>query len=109
VREVTARILREEGYRVIEAGDGESALQAAAVHGDGIDLLLTDVIMPRMGGKELAERVRAARPGIRVIFSSGYDEEAVARGLGRDARSLQKPVSPDALLHAVRDALDAPS
>jgi PAS domain S-box-containing protein len=106
VRELSARALRRAGYLVIEATDGEEALARAAQEGTRIDLLLTDAVMPRMGGAELAERLRAQRPGLRVLFVSGYprdqlDEEALA-----DAGFLAKPYRSEVLLRAIREQLD---
>jgi PAS domain S-box-containing protein len=72
VRRLTARILRREDYTVLEAGDGVDALEVAARHEGPIDLLITDVVMPRMGGREAAERLTAARPDLKVLFMSAY-------------------------------------
>ncbi len=108
VREVTASELESLGYRVIRCEGGEQALSAAA-HSAGLDLLLTDVVMPGMDGRELCARMTAARPGLRVLFTSGYGEEVIARhGVLHDgARLIEKPYSRQALAAAVRAALDA--
>jgi two-component system cell cycle sensor histidine kinase/response regulator CckA len=111
VRDSTARVLVRHGYRVITAHDAATALDLVAEHGDEIDVLLTDVIMPRMHGGELAERVAGLVPGIRVIFMSGYAEPL----LGADpaahsaVRMLEKPFSTADLLQTVRSATRTPA
>lgn len=109
VRNLTARVLREQGYHLLEAATGLDALTLAAEFGQNrIDLLLTDVVMPKMGGKELADRLKAARPGIKVLFASGYTDEAIVRQgiLDRAIPFIQKPFSPKALMRKVREVLD---
>jgi PAS domain S-box-containing protein len=109
VREVAYAILRHAGYRVIEAGDGEEALRQSADHAGKIDLLLTDVVMPRMSGPELARRLGALRPGMAIVCMSGYTDETVTRhGVPASGVSyLQKPLTPAALTRKVREVLDA--
>jgi PAS domain S-box-containing protein len=108
VRLVARHALQIGGYTVLEASDGEAALRVAEGHAGRIDLLLTDVVMPRMGGRELAERLTRARPGLRVLYLSGYTDEAVVRHglLEADAAFLQKPFSPASLAAKVRAVLD---
>ena len=78
VRDLSARILRELGYTVIEASNGEEALAISSERANGeIHLLLTDVVMPQMSGKLLTAMVKTERPGIRVLFSSGYTDNAL--------------------------------
>ncbi|HTV00931.1 MAG TPA: response regulator [Luteitalea sp.] len=110
VRALTTTLLEQQGYTVLTACDGEDALQVAARHSGVIDLLLTDVVMPRVGGRELAERLAAARPGVRTVFMSGYAPDAVLQqGIMRDGLPfVQKPFKGRHLLAAVRDALRAP-
>jgi CheY-like chemotaxis protein len=110
VRGPVKRMLLAHGFQVLEAADGEKALQAAAEHEGPIDLLLTDVVMPVMGGPELAQRLRAARPGIRVLFMTAYSPEAVvARGLlAPESSLLQKPFTVQELIRRVRDAVSEP-
>jgi CheY-like chemotaxis protein len=108
VRRFTARALRESGYEVLEAESGEAALALARDHPGTIHLLLSDAVMPGMSGKILAERLRAVRPGLRVVFMSGYTDDAV---LARDVVEsgvafLQKPFTPAHLAAVVRSALD---
>ena len=102
VRELIVRVLTEAGYTVIAAPDGEYALRAAAAHGGPVHLLLTDVVMPRMSGRELASRFGGAR----VVFMSGYAEDEIARAGVEGLRLLEKPFSPGDLLRMVRVALD---
>ncbi len=109
VRRLAVRILKGHGYQVLEAGDGEQALQILGGT-PAIQLVLTDVIMPVMGGRELAERLRGLPQPPRVIFMSGYTEESVARHgiLELGGQFIQKPFDLVGLLQKVRDTLDAP-
>jgi PAS domain S-box-containing protein len=111
VRAVVAQSLRLFGYTVLVAESGEEALSVAGAHGVAIDMLVTDLIMPRMGGVELASRLRAEMPGLQVLFLSGYTEEAVTeKGVsGVEGAFLQKPVMPTELAAKVRELLDARS
>ncbi len=108
VRGLTVRILRDCGYMVLEADSARAGLTCAASHAGPIQLLLTDVVMPGGSGRELAEALLALRPGLRVVFMSGYTSDVVLRrGVIEEAvRFLPKPFSPAALAHAVRSALD---
>jgi len=107
IRTLMRKILQKQGYNVLEAGNGEEALQLSAQHSETIDLLLTDVVMPRMGGKELADHLKDERPGIKVLFVSGYSDEDLAQHgpLPREAAFLQKPFSLVALIEKVRNLL----
>jgi signal transduction histidine kinase/ActR/RegA family two-component response regulator len=107
VRELTRRTLTSAGYVVIAAGNGAEALRVLDHHPGKIDLLLTDLVMPGLSGKQLAERVCARRPTIRVVYMSGYvDRQADDQGPDDDGRALvTKPFTRDDLLRAVRDAL----
>ena len=99
------QILSANGYRVIEAADGAEALAVGRSRGD-IDLVVTDLMLPTLGGVELARRLRAERPGLAVVFVSGYTENGiVTRDLERDALLVRKPFTPRELLRAVRSAL----
>jgi PAS domain S-box-containing protein len=111
VRQTARQILTARGYRVLEAGDGVEALERAAAHDGEIHLLVTDVVMPNLGGGELARRLVRERPGIRVLFVSGYAaDERVREGVAdASVRFLQKPFSVEALAGAVREALDGPA
>ena len=109
LRQLASLVLEELGYTVLEASNGREALRVVEKrNGQGIDLLLTDVVMPQMGGKELADRIRAARPDTKVLFSSGYTEEAIVHhGVLNDGVAfLHKPYTPDILARKVREVLD---
>jgi signal transduction histidine kinase/CheY-like chemotaxis protein len=107
VRFLARRVLAREGYTVLEAADGTRALEICASYQGRIDLLLSDVVMPGLGGSELSARCRVLRPELPVLFMSGYQEDAVLRqGVRSGAQNLlEKPFSPDELAHRVRDAL----
>jgi CheY-like chemotaxis protein len=103
---VVGATLRDLGYAVLEATDPLEALHAARDHRGPIDLLLADVVMPRMRGPELAARVRELRPEIRVVFMSGYVDDG---GLGREGERVDliaKPFAPEALARKIREVLD---
>jgi two-component system, cell cycle sensor histidine kinase and response regulator CckA len=109
VRDLSARILRELGYTVIEAGNGEEAMLISDERANGdIHLLLTDVVMPQMSGRLLTDMIKAARPGIKTLFSSGYTDNALVHhgALEPGTAFLQKPFSPSALARKVREVLD---
>ena len=108
VRSMMREALEARGYRVLVARNGVEALDLAGRYGDYIDLLITDVIMPQMNGAELAQRLARLRPGLRVLFVSGYTDDAVIRlgVLERRTAFLQKPFSLDVLARTVRDVLD---
>jgi len=109
VRNLVAHVLRDQGYRVLVATNGEEALSTAQEYGaDRIHLLLTDVVMPQMGGKELADQLKTLKPNIKVLFISGYTDNAIVHHgvLNPGTNFLQKPFSPDALVRKVREVLD---
>jgi signal transduction histidine kinase/ActR/RegA family two-component response regulator len=108
VRELARDILRASGYTVIEARNGSEALQLSERHQGPLELLLTDVVMPRMSGRELAERLAPLRPDMSVLYMSGYTDDAVIRHgvLGADTAFLQKPFTPATLVQRVRETLD---
>jgi CheY-like chemotaxis protein len=109
VREVVARILRRAGYRVLVAPDGPTALDLADQHHTEIDCLLTDVVMPRMLGSEVADRITARYPAIRVLFMSGYADPGLdgPGRLGPEVNILAKPFRENELLAAVQAAAPA--
>ena len=111
VRRLATMVLERSGYRVIAAPDGKSALDAAAAHEARIDLLLTDVIMPGLNGRELADRFATIHPETRVLFMSGYAGEALsAQGvLDSSVAFLAKPFVPAELGRKVREVLDGPA
>jgi two-component system cell cycle sensor histidine kinase/response regulator CckA len=102
VREANSTILRRSGYHVLVAPNGSEALSVSADHAEPIHLLLSDVVMPGMGGRDLAARIVEQRPDVKVLFVSGYTQDAFVAGAG----FLQKPITPDALLRKVRGLLD---
>ncbi len=108
VRKLTTGILEQSGYTVLQAANGHQALDVFGDESESIDLLVTDVIMPAMSGKELADRLLADMPELRVIFVSGYTDEAISRTgiLPDDVALLSKPFHPKALLTLVRTVLD---
>lgn len=110
VAQVSRRTLEMNGYRMLIATNGEEALRMSREHAGRIDLLLTDVVMPRMSGTELAARLVLERPGIHVLYVSGYPGEATARHglLDPDIAFMSKPFTPDGLARKVREVLDAP-
>jgi two-component system cell cycle sensor histidine kinase/response regulator CckA len=109
VRRFTKQILEMGGYRVLEAENGEEGMKIAAGHEGPIDLLLADVVMPKMNGRELAERLTRVRPGMGVLFMSGYTDDAIVRhGLMEvNTHFIQKPFLPNKLTKAVREILDS--
>lgn len=106
LRDLTARLLRSAGYRVLEARDGLEAL-ATAQQADPIDLVLTDVVMPEMGGRELRDRLATVRPEVPVLYMSAYtSDDIVQRGLVATGDAfIQKPFTPQTLTERVREAL----
>lgn len=109
VRELVCTLLIGSGYSVLLASNGEEALAIASSTGEPIQLLVTDVVMPSLGGRALVERLRATRPHIRVLYATGYVGDEVVRrgGLDPSANLLHKPFTAEQLLTAVRRALDA--
>jgi len=108
VRGLARRILESRGFRVLEASTGEDALQLLMQNAEPIHLLLTDMVMPDMGGHTLWERLASVRPNTRVVFMSGYSGYDVERigALPKGASFLEKPFTPDALVGIVRKTLD---
>jgi two-component system cell cycle sensor histidine kinase/response regulator CckA len=107
VRNLARRILRMQGYKVLEARHGVEALEVAERHGEPIHLLLTDVVMPLLGGRQLADRLLPQRPGLKVLYMSGYADDAVLRHgvFEAEVDFLQKPFSPDVLVRKLREVL----
>ncbi len=108
VRDLAVEVLNSRRYRVLTASDGEEALAIAKVYSSEIHLAVTDVVLPAMSGKELARKLREARPGLKILFMSGYAEEQVVHQgvVERDVAFLAKPFTPAALYEKVRGVLD---
>jgi CheY-like chemotaxis protein len=110
VREVSARLLRRAGYTVIDHADGRSALKAFEQKRNEIDILVTDMMMPGIGGRELARRIRQSRHDMPIVFMSGYtDDEELRAGLDARSAFIEKPFTPELLLAKVREALASSS
>jgi two-component system cell cycle sensor histidine kinase/response regulator CckA len=111
VRALSRRILQSSGFTVLEAGHGEEAIRVCERHQGHIHLLVSDVVMPGLGGRQLAERLLTLRPELKVLYLSGYTDDAVMRHgvLEEQVHFLQKPFSTAALARKVREVLDAPS
>jgi two-component system cell cycle sensor histidine kinase/response regulator CckA len=111
VRKVARGILQRSGYHVLEAAGASEALALCQGHAGAIELLLTDVVMPQMSGPKLAERVLEARPGIKVLYMSGYTDETITPHGVSIARHafVQKPLTPDMLSRKVREVLTRPA
>ena len=110
IRRLVRQVLAERGYWVLEAIHGTHAIQISEQHTVPIHLLVTDVVMPGMSGRELAEHLKPSRPNMKVLFMSGYTDKAIVHHgeLDPGTAFLQKPFTPDALARKVREVLDAP-
>jgi len=104
VRALIRKILQQHGYTVLVARHSEEAFELSGRREGSIHAMITDVVMPGMSGREVAERLKSSRPTMKVLFLSGYTNEGV---LDTGAAFLQKPFTPDVLLHKVREVLDA--
>jgi CheY-like chemotaxis protein len=108
VRSLVVQILKKQGYKVLEAANGEEAFMICEKHEGAIDLLVTDVVMPVMSGRELTDRLLLLQPKIKVLYMSGYTDEAIVRHgvLEEGVNFFQKPFSMEALVLKVREVLD---
>jgi PAS domain S-box-containing protein len=109
LRDLSARMLQQQGYNVLEAANGDEALRVIQTHRDDkIDLVVTDVVMPQMGGKVLADQLKIMRPNIKLLFTSGYADSAIVHHgvLDPDINFLPKPFSLETLVRRVREILD---
>jgi CheY-like chemotaxis protein len=109
VRDIARRTLEASGYNVLAAANGNDALQLCTVHSEHIDLMVTDVVMPQMRGTELARRVAHIRPGLPVLYMSGYTDSSLELDGGASVAFLQKPFTLDAFRTAVREAVGSGS
>jgi two-component system, cell cycle sensor histidine kinase and response regulator CckA len=109
VRALSRYVLADCDYTVLEANHGGAALRVCEQHSGPIHLVVTDVVMPEMAGRSLAERLAALRPGVKVLYVSGYTDDAVIRHgvLQAETAFLQKPFTPSALANKVREVLDS--
>lgn len=107
VRGLVCEVLRREGYRVLTCSNAAEGIETSKRYGQGIDLLLTDIIMPGMSGPEMAARIQKDLPRLRVVFMSGYTEQALARAGGVDAsfEYLQKPFTLKTLIQKLAKVL----
>jgi signal transduction histidine kinase len=108
VRAVVGEILRGHGYTVLEAHDGDQALQLSAVHEGVIHLVVTDLVMPHLGGRELVDRMMPGRPDVRVLFVSGYTDDTITDYEALGAYFLEKPFAAPDLVRKVREVLNTP-
>jgi two-component system, cell cycle sensor histidine kinase and response regulator CckA len=110
VRRLLVHVLTKRGYKVLEASGGEEALRIFERHPGPIDLVLTDMVMPRMSGRELGERIQRINRGVKVVFMSGYTDDVLVRtgALSPGMAFLQKPLRPETLTAKIRETLDAP-
>jgi PAS domain S-box-containing protein len=109
IRKAAREILEVSGYRVLEASGSNEALSFCQTHNEPIDLMIADVVMPQMGGRELAEQLKPIRPSMKVLYMSGYTDDAIARHgvLEAGAAFLEKPFTIKALAHKVREVINA--
>jgi len=109
LRKLACKILEQQGYSILEAKNGIEALKVSEENGDQIHLMIADVLMPGMGGREIEERLRPLRPEMKVIYMSGYTDNAIVHHgvLNPEIEFLQKPISSEALKRKVREVLDA--
>jgi len=110
VRKLVNKVLDNEGYRLLEAANGVAALSICAQYEEPIHLLLTDVVMPEMSGRELANRLAAVRPELKVLYMSGYTDDVIVHHgvLDEGTEFIQKPFTPDVLARKIREVLDRP-
>lgn len=108
VRKLVNEVLDNEGYRLLEAANGVAALSICAQYEEPIHLLLTDVVMPEMSGRELANRLAAVRPELKVLYMSGYTDDVIVHHgvLDEGTEFIQKPFTPDVLARKIREVLD---
>ena len=109
VRTLARAILKRQGYQVLDAANPGEALLLCERFSGVIDLLLTDVVMPQMSGRHLAERLAPLRPAMKVLYMSGYTDNAIVHHgmLEEGIEFLQKPLTPDSVAHRIREVLDA--
>jgi CheY-like chemotaxis protein len=109
VRHLLAHILHRRGYTVLEASSGAEAVELFRKHAEEIRLVLTDMVMPQMSGRQLGALLQRIRPGLKILYMSGYTDDVLVQtgALGPGMCFLQKPIRPEVLAAKVREALDA--
>jgi DNA-binding NtrC family response regulator len=107
VRKLVFAVLKSNGYDVMEAANGVSALAAYEKNGHKVDMVLTDVVMPQMNGFDLGKQLKERTPGVKILYMSGYRDNAIGGGGDAPRAFLHKPFTPDVLLAKVREVLDA--
>lgn len=108
IRKMVCAMLSSAGYRCLEASNGHEALEIAQDWNHSFELVLTDMVMPRMGGVEFVRHLSTTRPEVRVVFMSGYSEDPLESHVERRAAFLSKPFTASDLLETVRESLDRP-
>ncbi len=108
MRAIVVKILRRAHYHVLEAENGEAAIRIAEAHPGKIDLVITDMYMPGLRGREVVERLAPTRPGLRALFISGYADQDARTGVPSGATFLNKPFSGQELASAVENVLKGP-
>jgi DNA-binding response OmpR family regulator len=107
LREMIAAMLRSKGYNVLQARDGAEAVSIAASHFAPIDLIVTDVVMPKLNGPEAVRQIRTRRAGVKAIYITGYSNQSMtAEDLSSNSITVEKPIRPDTLLAKIREVLD---
>jgi DNA-binding NtrC family response regulator len=107
LREMIATILRSKGYKVLQARDGADAVNLAGSHFAPIDLIVTDVIMPKLNGPEAIRQIRMRRPSVKAIYITGYSDQVLTdEELFSNSLTIEKPFQPDTLLAKIREILD---
>jgi CheY-like chemotaxis protein len=110
LRELAASVLEKQGYSILKAGNGQEALKIVrGRHGQPVDLVLTDMVMPEMGGKMMAEWLQATNPEIKILFTSGYTDCGLDGALDAGIEFLPKPYTPLILVRKTREVIDAPA
>ncbi len=109
MRKMVHEILESKGYRVFDAENAQRALEVAQTHSQPIDLMITDIVMPGLNGRELAERLSRSNPKMKVLFMSGYtDDKAVRRGVvDANLAFIQKPFTPESLVRKIKTVLES--
>jgi len=108
LRKLVCKVIDQYGYQVLEAANGEKALKVAGEHDGPIHLLITDVVMPKMSGREVADSLQSLRPEVKVLYMSGYTDSTISHHgvLEKDTNFIEKPFTPEGLALKVREVMD---